>query len=103
MAQFECQIGSFVVLRGSGPVLLRNPIFLKFSRGGGSFTRPPSGSAHACLSANKYGHYLHLLLSSAVYSWLLVVQDSESSVLRYYLLEDRLWGLLLLPKTQTNQ
>ena len=24
----ECLIGSFVILRGSGPILLRNPIFL---------------------------------------------------------------------------
>ena len=29
----ECWIGSFVILRGSGPVLLRNHIFLSFSRG----------------------------------------------------------------------
>ena len=38
----ECWIGSFVLLRGSGPVLLRNPIFLLFSRG----VRTPSGSVH---------------------------------------------------------
>ena len=29
----EWWIGSLVILRGSGPVLLRNPIFLSFSRG----------------------------------------------------------------------
>ena len=28
----ECWIGSFVILRGSGPVLQRNPIFCKFPR-----------------------------------------------------------------------
>ena len=28
MAHIECWIGSFVILRGSGTVLLRNPIFL---------------------------------------------------------------------------
>ena len=28
MAHIECWIGSFVILSGSGPVLLRNPIFL---------------------------------------------------------------------------
>ena len=30
----ECWIVSFFILRGSGPVLLRNPIFLYFFRGG---------------------------------------------------------------------
>ena len=34
-----------MILRGSGPVLLRNPIFLLFSRGGGG-SGPSSGSAH---------------------------------------------------------
>ena len=35
-------------IRGSGPVLLRNPIALCFSGGGGGGTDscPPSGSAH---------------------------------------------------------
>ena len=28
MTRFECWVGSFVILRGSGPVLLRNPIVL---------------------------------------------------------------------------
>ena len=31
----ECWIGRFVILRGSGPVLLRNPIFRNFPGGGG--------------------------------------------------------------------
>ena len=37
MANIECWIGSFVILRGSGPVLLklRNTIFLYFFRGVG--------------------------------------------------------------------
>ena len=44
----ECWIDSCVILRGYGPVLLRNPIFLQFSRGGGGSGPPvpPSGSAH---------------------------------------------------------
>ena len=36
-SNIECWIGSFVVLRGSGPVLLRNPLFLYFPGG----SRPP--------------------------------------------------------------
>ena len=40
----------FVIFRGSGQVLLRNPIFLWFFRGGGVGTPcPPSGSAHGRL------------------------------------------------------
>ena len=35
MAQLEFWLGSFVILRGSGPVLLRNPIFLWFQAGPG--------------------------------------------------------------------
>ena len=38
--------GYFVILRGSGPVLLRSPIFFKFSRGGGPDPLSPFGSAH---------------------------------------------------------
>ena len=44
----ECWLDSFVIFRGSRPVLLRNPTFLWFFRGGGVRTPcPPSGSAHA--------------------------------------------------------
>ena len=35
------QLGSFVILRGSVPVLLRNPIFLCFPGGGGVRTPCP--------------------------------------------------------------
>ena len=35
-----------MIFRGSGPVLLRNPIFLWFFRGGGLDPFSPSGSAH---------------------------------------------------------
>ena len=44
------QICSFMILMGSGPVLLRNPIFLLFSRGGGPVPLSPSGSAHDTVS-----------------------------------------------------
>ena len=37
----ECWIGSFVILRGSGPVLLRNPIFFVIFQGGGLDPLPP--------------------------------------------------------------
>ena len=43
LPNIECWLGRFV--RGSGPVLLRNPIFLGFS--GGGVWCSPSGSAHA--------------------------------------------------------
>ena len=47
----ECWIGSIVILRGSGPVLLRKEpyIFVIFQGGGGGVRTPcpPSGSAHA--------------------------------------------------------
>ena len=50
MAHIECWIGSFVILSGSGPVLIRNPIFFVIFQGvggGGVLTScPPSGSAH---------------------------------------------------------
>ena len=45
----ECWLGSFVSFRGSGSILLGNPIFLWFFRGGGGGVRipcTPSGSAH---------------------------------------------------------
>ena len=47
--KIESWLGSFTILRGSGPVLLKNPIFLRFSRGGPDplSPPPPSGSAHA--------------------------------------------------------
>ena len=41
----ECLYGRFLVLKGSRPVLLRDPIFFViFQEGYGSY--PPSGSAH---------------------------------------------------------
>ena len=44
----ECWLESFMIYRGSAPVLLRNPIFCDFS--GGVWTpcpqSPPSGSVH---------------------------------------------------------
>ena len=42
----ECWFGSFVIFRGSGSILLGNPIFLWFFRGGVRTPCPPSGSAH---------------------------------------------------------
>ena len=42
----ECWIGSFMILWGSGPVLLRNPIFFVIFQGGPDPLFPPSGSAH---------------------------------------------------------
>ena len=47
-----CWLGSFVIFRRSGPVLLRNTIFLWFFRG----SQPPvlsSGSAHASLLLSR--------------------------------------------------
>ena len=35
MMAIECWLGSFVILRGSGPTLLGNPIFYCFFMGGG--------------------------------------------------------------------
>ena len=37
----EWWLGSFVIFRGSGPVLLRKPIFCDFSGGGGGGSGPP--------------------------------------------------------------
>ena len=77
----ECWLGSFVIVRGSRPVLLRNPIFLWFFRGrggegGGVGTPCPPPPlwirtwqtrpfyVHADLSSRandlKFGLYLHL-------------------------------------------
>ena len=49
----ECQWWLNIVCWGSGPVMVRNPIFLWFSRGwGGGVQTPcsPSGSAHVLLA-----------------------------------------------------
>ena len=54
----ECWLGSFENFKGSGPVLLRNSIFLWFFRGGGGGgpdPLSPSGSAHGT------GQFIHLL------------------------------------------
>ena len=37
----QCWLGSFMILRGSKPVLLRSPPALQFSRGGGSDPSAP--------------------------------------------------------------
>ena len=37
----ECWLGSFVIFRGSGSILLGNPICLRFFRGGGVQTPCP--------------------------------------------------------------
>ena len=43
----ECLLGSSVIFRGSGPVLLRNPLFFVIFQGRGVRTPcSPSGSAH---------------------------------------------------------
>ena len=44
-ANIECWLGCFVILKGSGPILLRNPIFWGFFRGVRT-PSPPSGSAY---------------------------------------------------------
>ena len=56
-----CWIGSFVILRGSWPVLLRNPIFCNFPGSGGVGGPPvlPSGSAHACA---MWKNFLRIIL-----------------------------------------
>ena len=41
-----CWLGSFLIYRGSGPVLLSNPIDCAFSRGGVQTPCPLSESAH---------------------------------------------------------
>ena len=51
-----------MIFRGSGSILLGNPIFLRFFRGGGSGppAPPPSGSAHGsshALSEILYNSY----------------------------------------------
>ena len=47
MAHIECWLGSFVIIRGSIPVLLGNPInFVIFKGEGGPDPLPPSGSTH---------------------------------------------------------
>ena len=55
----ECWLGNFENFRGSGPVLLRNSIFLWFFRWGWGVRTPcpPSGSAHGtglCLHLLRY-------------------------------------------------
>ena len=42
MAIIECLLGSFVIFRGSGPALLRKPIFFVLSGGGGGGLDPLS-------------------------------------------------------------
>ena len=42
-----------MIFRGSGPVLLRNPIFYDFSGGSGAPVPPPSGSALVALSVKS--------------------------------------------------
>ena len=41
----ECWLGGRVIFRGSRSILLRNPIFLRFFRGGPDPLSSPSGSA----------------------------------------------------------
>ena len=60
MAQHWMLACSFVIFRGSRPVLLRNPIFLWFfQRGGGLKSLPPSGTVHA----------LHLKTMMHTFTW----------------------------------
>ena len=54
----ECWIGSLVILRGSGPVLLRIPIFLYFPGGSGPPVPALSGSAHVI--TKSIGAFAHL-------------------------------------------
>ena len=50
MAHIECWFGSFVIFRGSGLVLLGNPINFYFFRGGPDPLPTPSRSAHVSCS-----------------------------------------------------
>ena len=43
--KIECWLGSYTILRGSGPILLKNLYFCD-SQGGVWTPVPPSGSAH---------------------------------------------------------
>ena len=62
------QLGSFVIFRGSRPVLLRNPIFCDTSGvcvcvcGGGGGSGPPSGSANGILQ--RYASFLLYMYNS---------------------------------------
>ena len=50
----KCWLGSFVIFRGSGPALLRNPIFLWFFRGGGVRTPCPPFWIRACHETHRF-------------------------------------------------
>ena len=72
--------GSFVIFRGSGPVLLRKPIFLYFvifQRGPYSLPPPPSGSAHA--GAQPTYTHLYLKLWLQPYSVYTINDGSDES------------------------
>ena len=52
----ECWLCSFVIFRGSRPVLLRNPKFLRFFRGGVGTPCLPPLDPHMNLKASEYYH-----------------------------------------------
>ena len=57
----ECWLGSYVIFRGSRPVLLRNPIFLWIFRGGGPDTLSPPMDPHL-IDPVFYVFYKNILL-----------------------------------------
>ena len=67
--KIECWFGSFVIFRGSRPVLLRNPVFLWFFKGGPDPLSPPSRSAHDLCGLLVYQAFKPL----AIPKWWLVV------------------------------
>ena len=60
---FVCWQGSFLIFRGSGPILPRNPILLWFFRGGVRTSCPHSGSVHGFRCSPMACHLEHLFLS----------------------------------------
>ena len=75
----ECWLGSFVIFRGSRPVLLRNSIFLWFFRGGsGPTVSPPPLWIRACsLPASVVYWLLRMSMLLGVTAWRKVVMMTE--------------------------
>ena len=70
-----------MILSGSGPVLLRNPIFLKFSRGGGG--GGGGGGGRDPLSLDL--HMAHLLLIQALRPFVGHRQTAQTKIRRLIL------------------
>ena len=54
----ESWLSSCDFSRGSGPVLLENPIFFVIFQGGSGPPVPPSGSAHGLVMSNHMSKYI---------------------------------------------